>query len=66
MTCAAKTIFEYWANYDNFPFFMKHVRRVHDCGLGRSHWTVGEAGWEELADYALSWALEHTAALNAR
>ena len=33
---------------------------------GRSHWTVGEAGWEELADYALSWALEHTAALNAR
>jgi pimeloyl-ACP methyl ester carboxylesterase len=32
---------------------------------GRSHWTVGEAGWEELADYALSWALEHTAALQA-
>jgi pimeloyl-ACP methyl ester carboxylesterase len=32
---------------------------------GRSHWTVGEAGWEELADFALSWALEHTAALQA-
>jgi len=32
---------------------------------GRSHWTVGEPGWEELADYALSWALEHTAALQA-
>jgi pimeloyl-ACP methyl ester carboxylesterase len=24
---------------------------------GRSHWTCGEPGWEEVADYALSWAL---------
>jgi pimeloyl-ACP methyl ester carboxylesterase len=28
---------------------------------GRSHYTIGEDGWEEIADYALSWALEHTA-----
>ena len=26
----------------------------------RSHFTVGQEGWEELADYALDWAAEHT------
>jgi pimeloyl-ACP methyl ester carboxylesterase len=26
---------------------------------GRSHWTCAEPGWEEVADYALSWALKH-------
>ena len=26
---------------------------------GRSHWTCGEPGWEEVADYALDWAAEH-------
>jgi alpha-beta hydrolase superfamily lysophospholipase len=26
---------------------------------GRSHFTVGEPGWEEVADYALDWAVEH-------
>ena len=25
----------------------------------RSHFTAGEPGWEEVADYALSWAAEH-------
>ncbi len=29
---------------------------------GRSHWTCAEPGWEEIADYAVAWALEHTAA----
>jgi alpha-beta hydrolase superfamily lysophospholipase len=27
---------------------------------GRSHFTVGQPGWEEVADYALSWALTPT------
>src|SRR4051812_24677785 len=27
---------------------------------GRSHFTVGQEGWEEVADYALNWANEHT------
>jgi pimeloyl-ACP methyl ester carboxylesterase len=27
---------------------------------GRSHWTCGEPGWEEVADYALNWALQHS------
>lgn len=26
----------------------------------RSHYTLGQAGWEEVADYALSWALKHS------
>lgn len=26
---------------------------------GRSHWTGMDAGWEEVADYALGWAAEH-------
>ncbi len=25
---------------------------------GRSHFTIGEPGWEEVADYALAWAIE--------
>ena len=28
---------------------------------GRSHFTVGEEGWEEVADYALDWTVEHAA-----
>jgi pimeloyl-ACP methyl ester carboxylesterase len=27
---------------------------------GRSHWTCAEPGWEQVADYALSWAVDHT------
>jgi len=26
---------------------------------GRSHFTLGEPGWEEVADYALDWAMSH-------
>ncbi len=26
---------------------------------GRSHWTLLEPGWEEVADYALDWAVSH-------
>ena len=25
---------------------------------GRSHFTVGQPGWEEVADFALAWALD--------
>jgi alpha-beta hydrolase superfamily lysophospholipase len=27
---------------------------------GRSHFTVGQPGWEEVADFALNWCNEHT------
>jgi hypothetical protein len=26
---------------------------------GRSHFAVGQDGWEEVADHALAWAIEH-------
>jgi alpha-beta hydrolase superfamily lysophospholipase len=29
---------------------------------GRSHFTVGQEGWEEVADYALDWAIGHARA----
>jgi pimeloyl-ACP methyl ester carboxylesterase len=29
---------------------------------GRSHFTIGEHDWEEVADYALDWAVAHAAA----
>jgi pimeloyl-ACP methyl ester carboxylesterase len=32
---------------------------------GRSHFTIGQAGWEEVADYALDWALAHASAASA-
>jgi len=32
---------------------------------GRSHYTVGQDGWEEVADYALNWAVEHAATFTA-
>ena len=28
---------------------------------GRSHFTIGQEGWEEVADYALDWATAHAA-----
>jgi hypothetical protein len=28
---------------------------------GRSHWTIAEPGWEEVADYALDWATSNAA-----
>jgi alpha-beta hydrolase superfamily lysophospholipase len=27
--------------------------------LGRAHHTLGQDGWEDVADYALEWAQEH-------
>jgi alpha-beta hydrolase superfamily lysophospholipase len=32
---------------------------------GRSHYTLGQAGWEEVADYALEWAAKSAAASGA-
>lgn len=30
----------------------------------RSHYTIGEPGWEAIADYALDWAVEHAASVD--
>ena len=39
----------------------RHAKTVTDYKEfeGRSHFTVGQDGWEEVADYALEWAVEH-------
>jgi pimeloyl-ACP methyl ester carboxylesterase len=45
---------------------LKHYRRSDEITElkqfpGRSHYTLGQEGWEEVADYALDWALSHAA-----
>lgn len=35
-----ETVFDTWANYENFPRFMSHVLEVRHLGEQRSHWTV--------------------------
>jgi uncharacterized membrane protein len=38
-------VFEFWANYQNFPRFMSHIREVRSIGNDRSRWIVdGPAG----------------------
>jgi uncharacterized membrane protein len=38
-------VFDFWANYENFPRFMAHLSEVRDLGNGRSHWVAsGPAG----------------------
>jgi uncharacterized membrane protein len=38
-------VFDFWANYENFPRFMTNVREVRDLGNHRSRWVVaGPAG----------------------
>src|SRR5215217_6284656 len=39
----------------------RHVKSVTDYKEfpGRSHYTLGQDGWEEVADYALEWAKNH-------
>jgi pimeloyl-ACP methyl ester carboxylesterase len=49
-------------NESNFKHY-KTTRAVTEFKVfpGRSHYTLGQAGWEEVADYALDWAVEHAA-----
>lgn len=44
---------------ENFEKDAKHSTAISAYRLfpGRSHYTCGEAGWEEVADFALNWAL---------
>jgi hypothetical protein len=45
---------------------VKHYRQARSVTEykelpGRSHYIVGQGGWEEVADYALDWAMKHAA-----
>ncbi len=45
INCPVERVYEFWANYENFPLFMSHLKEVRDRGRGRSHWVaVGPAG----------------------
>jgi hypothetical protein len=47
-------------NKSNAKHYKKSASRTdyHEFP-GRSHWTCGEPGWEEVADLALAWADRH-------
>ena len=50
-------------NESNFKHY-KSTRAITEFKVfpGRSHYTLGQPGWEEVADYALDWSVEHAAA----
>jgi uncharacterized membrane protein len=37
-------VFGFWADYSNFPRFLRHLREVRDLGNGRSHWVASGPG----------------------
>ena len=45
--------------HENFEKNARHSRAITAYKLfaGRSHYTCGEKGWEQVADFALDWAL---------
>ncbi len=48
-------VYNFWANFENFPRFMTHINEVRHLGEGRSHWVAaGPAGTE------VSWDAELT------
>jgi hypothetical protein len=41
----------------NFKLYRKAAAVTHYKSFpGRTHYTLGQQGWEEVADYALTWA----------
>ncbi|MEI2610288.1 MAG: SRPBCC family protein [Candidatus Promineifilaceae bacterium] len=36
----APAIYQIWANFENFPYFMKYVRHVNKTGPKTSHWEI--------------------------
>jgi hypothetical protein len=47
---------------ENYEKNAKHSEAITAYKLfpGRSHYTCGEDGWEQVADFALDWALAPT------
>ncbi len=56
LVAPVEEVFAYWANPENYPRFLHHVRSVRSLGEGRYHWLIeGPAGipiaWEaEITD----------------
>jgi pimeloyl-ACP methyl ester carboxylesterase len=47
-------------NRSNFQHYKSTAVTDYKEFEGRSHFTVGQPGWEEIADYALEWCSEHS------
>jgi pimeloyl-ACP methyl ester carboxylesterase len=47
-------------NRSNFEHYKSAAHTDYKEFEGRSHFTVGQPGWEAVADYALNWCNEHT------
>ena len=47
-------------NRSNFEHYKSSAHTDYKEFEGRSHFTVGQPGWEMVADYALNWCNEHT------
>jgi pimeloyl-ACP methyl ester carboxylesterase len=47
-------------NRSNYEHYKSAAHTDYKEFEGRSHYTVGQPGWEEVADYALNWCNEHT------
>ncbi len=51
----ASEIYQIWANFENFPHFMKHIKQVTKTGERHSHWVMhGPLGKD------ISWDAETT------
>ena len=46
-------------NRSNFEHYKSAAQTDYKEFDGRSHFTVGQPGWEEVADYALDWCNAH-------
>jgi hypothetical protein len=48
---------------ENFEKNVKHSEAITAYKLfpGRSHYTCGEVGWEDVADFAINWTLAPSA-----
>jgi pimeloyl-ACP methyl ester carboxylesterase len=47
-------------NRSNFEHYKSGAHTDYREFEGRSHFTVGQPGWEAVADFALNWCNEHT------
>ena len=47
-------------NRSNFKHYKSTAHTDYKEFEGRSHFTVGQPGWEDVADHALNWCNEHT------
>jgi esterase/lipase len=47
-------------NRSNYEHYKSAAHTDYKEFEARSHFTVGQPGWEEVADYALNWCNEHT------